>query len=296
MVRVMAIVEYDGTDFAGFQTQAHPVTQPRTVQQALEDGIYSATQSHVRVIGAGRTDSGVHAAGQVVHFDIDAPLAGEPGRFQRAINAHLPPDVTIHALRAVPGEFHARYSATSRTYTYRIYNAIMPSPLLRRYTHHVRAMLSVPAMDQGARFLVGSHDFRAFSAQDHSRSSRRIVIRTRVSQPAQTWSDRPPFWHTTVGGFGVESIPGPQCAEQPGGARLVEIEIEANAFLRHMMRRIAGTLIRVGEGRIAPEDVGAILASGEKIRAGPTASPQGLCLMGVRFSTHQPDGAESVEP
>jgi len=265
-VRLLAIVEYDGTDFAGFQLQARRTPPPRTVQDELERALATCTGEQIRVIGSGRTDTGVHARGQVVHFDTDAGLARDPNRLASALNNHLPEDVKVRQIRPVRADFHARHSATSRRYCYRVLASRVPSPLLRRHAHHVRAALSAERMDAGARLLEGTQDFVAFAAEEGSGSTVRRVMSAQVAQCAAPGVAQEPIWHT----YGEL-------------AQLIEIEVEASGFLRHMMRRIAGTLLRVGDGRLEPEDVRSILTSRDKALAGPTAPARGLCLESVRY-------------
>lgn len=304
MPRLLAIVEYDGTDFEGFQVQhrarragapAAPGSAtvveapaaaapgqsepPRTVQRELERALAALARAPVRVVPSGRTDSGVHAAGQAVHFDLEIALVHDLMRLQRALNAHLPGDVAIRGLRVVPPTFHARFSAISRTYCYRILNGEAPSPLARRYTYHVRTPLSIPRMAEGAAYLVGSHDFVAFAAQQGGGSTRREVLRAVVTEQ---WAKPAAIWQTDTQP-GCACRPLGETQPEPASARLVTIEVEANAFLRHMMRRIAGTLIRVGEGLLEPEAVAAILRAKDKALAGPTAPARGLCLERVTY-------------
>jgi len=269
-VRLLALVEYDGTDFAGFQLQARRgAAQPRTVQRELESALSLCTGESIRVFASGRTDTGVHATGQAVHFDTEAPIASAPDRLARGVNANLPEDVKIRALRTVAPTFHARYSAVRRRYRYRVVSSRAASPLRRRYFHQVRAPLSAERMDAGAQHLVGKHDFVAFAAEEKRGPStvRRVYqADVRVAQTWQTWAGEPSVWHTFH-----------------DSAQLIEIEVEASGFLRHMMRRIAGTLIRVGDGRLAPDDVASVLASRDKALAGPTAPARGLCLESVTY-------------
>lgn len=285
-MRLLAVVEYDGTDFAGFQLQDHDGVSTRTVQAELEQAVAPLAGQGTRIAGAGRTDSGVHAAGQVVHLDTEACLARDLPRFLRAWNARLPDDIRVHEVRPVPGHVHARYSAISRTYCYRIVNAPICPPLLRRYSHHVRAPLALAAMSEGARHLVGRHDFAPFAAREGPGSTRREVLRVRVTEQ---WAVRPLIWHTFPQSV-VEApsrLYGPAgSTDAPGlveGTRVVAVEIEANAFLRHMMRRIVGTLVEVGQGSLSTGEVAAILAGGEKHRAGQSAPARGLCLQHVRY-------------
>jgi tRNA pseudouridine38-40 synthase len=281
-LRLLATVEYDGTDFAGFQLQAHAtLPRPRTVQDVLERALAPIAGDGTRVVGAGRTDAGVHAAGQVVHLDTTAPLAADLPRFLRAWNARLPADVRVRAARAVPPHVHARYSAASRAYAYRIVNAEVCSPLLRRYAHHVRAPLSVPAMAEAAGYLVGEHEFAPFAGQEGPGSTRRRVDRAGVAEGRVI---PPAIWHT-LGQWVAPPPAKPPGPDAPGAeaTRVVVVEVEANAFLRHMMRRIVGTLVEVGLGRLPPADVAAVLESGDKARAGQTAPARGLCLQHVRY-------------
>ncbi|HEX2037736.1 MAG TPA: tRNA pseudouridine synthase A [Chloroflexota bacterium] len=351
-MRLLATVEYDGTDFAGFQLQAHRGRRPRTVQAELERAVAplagyphflqrpvspDRTESRQgpegpggtegpggpqqgeagdtsgatgpgtapRIVGAGRTDAGVHAAGQVVHLDTEAPLAADLPRFLQAWNARLPRDVAVLALRHVPPEIHARYSARSRTYAYRILSGGQRSPLLRRYTHHLRQPLDLASMRAAAAHLLGVHDFAPFGAQEGPGSTVREVLRAtviqhRVQDGAGQWANPLAIWHTlsqtvaqSPGWLHGPAHPGPASpagvGPEPGTSALpapslVTIEIEANAFLRHMMRRIVGTLVEIGLGRRPADDVASILATGAKARVGQAAPACGLCLQCVRYN------------
>src|SRR6266542_263072 len=194
-MRRLAVVEYDGTDFAGFQTQAHRGVQPRTVQAEFEAAILAATGVAARVHGSGRTDAGVHARGQVLHFDIEAPLLANLGHFQRALNALLPHDVAVHTLQRAPDGFHARFSAASRLYRYTHLNASIASPLVRRWSHPVRKPLDVPRMHQAAQHLTGSHDFVAFAAREAKASTVRRVFSAQVTESFLPWAESDVIWH-----------------------------------------------------------------------------------------------------
>ncbi|MFN8471981.1 MAG: tRNA pseudouridine(38-40) synthase TruA [Anaerolineae bacterium] len=244
--RLRLAVEYDGTDFAGWQAQIEE--RGRTVQVALEQAILRITGEAVRVVGAGRTDAGVHATGQVAHFDTGwaRPLA----ELQRALAAVLPPDVVVtEAVEAPPG-FHARYSARERTYVYTILNRPVRAPLLARTSWHVAMPLDVEAMAAATAPLAGSHDFRAFGQPMRAGASttRRI---TRLTVEAQ--------------------------------GECIVVTVAADAFLRHMVRRIAFALAEVGRGRLKTEDVAEILASTDPQRLHGLAPPQGLCLVDVTY-------------
>jgi tRNA pseudouridine38-40 synthase len=236
----------------------------------------------------------------VVHFDTDAPQGQDLPRLLRALNALLPGDVAVHALALAPPDFHARYSASARRYCYRILNAPTPSPRYRRFAGHVRVALAVEPMRQAVQHLLGTHDFRAFGAQEGPGSTVRVVYGAAVTEwsaadspwpPWAPWAAPAPIWHTQsrhrAGGpaAGAAQPTDPLAASGGSGTAvgLIEVRVEANAFLRHMMRRIAGMLIRVGAGRLAPEVVASAVATRDKALAGPAAPAAGLCLEWVRY-------------
>jgi len=240
-------LEYDGTDFSGFQVQPNG----RSVQGVLEAAIAEITREQRRVIPAGRTDAGVHARGQVAHFDCDTRLA--PGDLQRSLNAVLPRDVAILELALAAPDFDARRDARAKLYVYRILNRPEPSPLRARTHLHLRAPLDVAAMAQAAKSLIGSHDFSAFRGAPggvpEDENPRRSLERLDVaSRSDEVW-----------------------------------VEAEGRSFLRHMVRNIAGTLIEVGQGRRAAAELAEILGSRERSQAGPTAAAHGLCLERVSY-------------
>ena len=239
--RFLALIEYDGTDFEGFQIQA----RKRTVQGELERALHKITGEKIRVTGAGRTDTGVHAIGQGAHFDT--AWNRPPEILQRALNAVLPNDIAIHVLVQVPNDFSARYSARSRTYRYTILNQAIRSPLAGRYALLVSEPLDIDALNAAARCLIGKHDFGAFGTPPRGDNAVREIYRAQVTRE---------------------------------GARVL-IEIEANAFLYRMVRRIVGTLVLVGKGALSVEDFRAVLA--KKRRAGESVPPQGLCLVEVKY-------------
>ena len=241
-------LEYDGTDFSGFQLQPNG----RSVQGVLEAAIFEITREERRVIPAGRTDAGVHARGQVAHFDSDTRLG--PNELQRGLNAVLPPDVSVVGLALAPPEFDARRDARSKLYVYRILNRPEPSPLRARTHLHLRAQLDVAAMAEAGQSLLGSHDFSAFRG--------------------------------APGGLPEDENPRRSLDRLDVVARGDEVEIaaEGRSFLRYMVRNIAGTLVEVGQGRRPPSEIAAILASRDRSKAGPTAAPHGLCLERITYS------------
>lgn len=243
-MRYRATVAYDGSEFLGFQYQA----RGRTVQGELEEAIRRVTGQQVRVAAAGRTDAGVHAIGQVIAFCVEWHHSVDD--LQRALNATLPSDVAIRDCCIVRPDFHPRFDALWRRYRYVVWNAPVRSPLERRYTHHVAESLDVAAMRLASQYLIGIHDFAAFGQPTHGVSTVRQVWQAE-------WLDESP--------------------------RLVFL-ITGNAFLRHMVRRLVGTLIQVGRGQRSPDDISALLEGGDRAAAGPPAPAGGLCLMEIGYS------------
>jgi tRNA pseudouridine38-40 synthase len=237
------IVEYDGTDFHGWQIQP----DRRTVQATLEDALRRLLGHPARVAAGGRTDAGVHAAGQVVCFHSPRDLP--PDTVRRALNALTPRDLVVRAAAAVSEDFDPRRAARCRRYVYRIWTRADPSPFWRRYAWHVHGPLDVDTMRAAATELVGEHDFSSFRAAgcDATHPVRR-VLRSELERRGD----------------------------------LVVYTIEATAFLRHMVRNIVGTLVDVGRGR-RRADFRALLAARDRTLAAQTAPAQGLCLMEIRY-------------
>jgi tRNA pseudouridine38-40 synthase len=238
-------LSYDGTDFHGWQRQPGL----RTVQQILEEAIQQLTGALTSPIASGRTDTGVHALGQVVHFLTGSQHSCET--FVRALNALLPRDVRVLEAQEMPQDFHATLDATSKRYRYVIDNARIADPFRLRYSWRVPRPLDAAAMSRAGRPLCGRHDFRSFETNWPNRKS---SIRQ--------------IFDLTV--------------ERSGS--LVTIEVEADGFLYNMVRSIAGTLVLVGAGTRPEEWVGAVLAAKSRVQAGPTAPPQGLFLLGVHYN------------
>lgn len=244
MARYRAIVEYDGTDFAGFQRQA----QGRTVQAVLEEALRRMGWLGRSLLAAGRTDAGVHAAGQVIAFDLD--WAHGTDALVRALNANLPQDVAATAAAVSAPGFHPRFDAKARRYRYTINNAPVRSALRARYTWHVRTRLDIPAMQSASRHVLGTHDFAAFGTDPDEGGN---TVRT-VSLAA--WS-----------ASGDE----------------IYFDIQAEAFLYRMVRRLVGALRQVGAGEMTAEAFGALLATRDRSQCPALAPPQGLCLMEVLY-------------
>jgi tRNA pseudouridine38-40 synthase len=240
-------LQYDGTQYVGWQRQA----EGASIQGLLEAALEPLAGAPVNVQGAGRTDAGVHALGQVasVAMPTDLPCA----TLARALNAVLPPDVRILAVEDTPEAFHARFSAIGKRYDYRIVNAPIVSPFIQRYAWHVIPPLDVDAMRQASAALVGQHDFAAFQAAGSSTHTSVRTVR-RLEWVAGSGSDTP-----TV------------------------MRVEGDGFLRHMVRTIAGTLVEVGLGRRPPDAVAIILAARDRTLAGPTAPAHGLFMVGVLY-------------
>lgn len=245
-------VEYDGTSYFGWQLQKD---QP-TVQGELQRAVEEISGKKTLVVGAGRTDAGVHAEGQVANFHTTSPVPAR--KWPEALNAHLPEDVAVVAAEDVPLDFHAQFAATSKVYRYRVLNRPSRSPLERLRTHLVRTALDVPAMQAAAAALVGTHDFRAFGSE--------------MSKKEQTVR--------TIFAFDVRSN-GP----------FADFVVHGDGFLYNQVRSMVGTLIPVGLGSRTPESLKEVLESKDRARAGANVPAKGLTLVEVRF-----DGAPRKRP
>ena len=247
MRRFRLLLEYDGTDFSGWQVQP----SSRSVQGVLEDALREITGESRRVSPAGRTDAGVHALGQVAHFDCETPL--EVPALGRALNAVLPRDVAVLDLAVAASDFHARHDAVAKLYVFRILNRVAPSPVRGRFTWHLRSPLDVAAMAEAGAGVVGTHDFSAF--------------RGAPGGVEEDVSPRRTLHRLDVVAHGDE----------------VRIEAEGRSFLRHMVRNLAGTLVEVGQGRRPISDMAKVLESRDRANAAATAPAHGLCLERVRY-------------
>jgi len=257
-------LEYDGTGFSGWQVQAGAV---RTLQGELEAAVLRVTGVRVRAHGAGRTDAGVHAEGQVANLKLETALAAPA--LQRALNAVLPPDLAVVMAEVVADEFHARYHARAKLYRYRLWNGTHPSPLRAARAWWVKPALDVAAMASAGALLLGTHDFACFQDMGSEvESTVRTLTRCDV--------------------LGTPGLPG------PGARGEVEIHVEGSGFLRHMVRILVGTLVQVGTGRREPGSLPAVLAARDRSAAGPTAPPQGLSLVRVEYGTHSGRACESA--
>jgi len=248
-------VAYDGTAYAGFQIQPNAPT----VQGELERVLAVICGEPVRITGAGRTDAGVHASGQVMDLRTTSGLGR--AELERGVNALLPEDIAISELGPAADSFHARFSATGRTYEYRIRNAAVRDPLWTRREHWHPGELDLAAMRAAAAQLVGRHDFASFAAGE---SGERTVKR----------------------------------AEWVSEGSILRFEIESDAFLRGMVRGIVGTLLWAGRGKLTVERFADLLRARDRTQAGPSAPAKGLCLVAVRYGDgerRQQDGSENWE-
>jgi tRNA pseudouridine38-40 synthase len=245
MRNVKLVIEYDGTHYLGWQVQA---TGP-TIQGVIEEKLKRITGEGIHLIGSGRTDAGVHAFKQVAHFRTQSRL--DVGAIQRALNSLLPPDIVIQKVEEAAEDFHSRKEAKSKIYEYRILNREVPSAFHYRYAWHIPQRLDLKGMKKAALSLIGEHDFASFrSVGTPTRSSIRKVIRAE--------------WRRSRDG-------------------LLLFEIEANGFLKQMVRALVGTLVEVGRGKIREEDFQSIIAAKDRKVAGPTAPARGLFLKEVKY-------------
>jgi tRNA pseudouridine38-40 synthase len=275
------VLAYDGTDFVGWQRQASGVS----VQGLIQDALRSLDGRDVTVTGAGRTDAGVHALGQVAAFTIARELGADA--LVRALNAHLPHAVRVLTAEDVPATFHPRFGARTKTYRYRLWNGDVMSPFERRYAWHVPGPLDVEAMCAAATLFEGRHDFAAFQATGSSvaTTEREILVST-----ISTTGDTEDTEGNTSSGRGLNlRVPrvlrgGELRGGELRGGEVIVYEVTGNGFLRHMVRIIVGSLVEIGRGRQPVEWITGAIASRTRATAGPTAPPDGLFLMRVDYA------------
>lgn len=241
---ISLVVEYEGTNYHGWQCQPNGITVEETMRGAVE----KILDHPVKLYSAGRTDAGVHAFGQVVNFVTEKDIGLT--NIQRGLNSMLPPDVRVRGVQERDLSFHARYSAKSKVYIYSIHNAPCHSPFSVRYSWHVPYTIDSSTMNRAVRSIVGKHDFSSFKKKNEPyRSCERTVIKAGVKR-------RGPFVH---------------------------IIMEADGFMRYMVRNITGTLVLLGSGKISLEEFGEIVKAKDRDYAGPTAPPQGLFLRKIKY-------------
>jgi len=245
MRTIKLTIQYDGTEYFGWQMQA----SHRSVQQVLQEALSIVCNHPVTLHGSGRTDAGVHALGQVAHFKTRSPI--DTAQLQKGLNALLPADIAIADAVEVPSEFHARFDATSRTYWYIIMNTLAPSPFYRRYAWHIKKPLDLENMRSSAAELVGMHDFSSFQAREREDvCTIRQVNRVRLKRV---------------------------------GPVLLLFEIQGTSFLRHMVRGIIGTLVDAGRGKLDAADMKNIMLAHDRSQAGVTAPAHGLFFKSVCY-------------
>jgi tRNA pseudouridine38-40 synthase len=245
MRNIKLVIEYDGTNYHGWQVQPNGLT----IQEVIEEKIQTMTRERARLTGSGRTDAGVHALGQVANFRTASTIPVEG--FHRGLNSLLPPDIVIQCAEEVDFQFHAQYGAKRKTYRYVILRREFPSALFRNYSWRVPVALDIRAMEEASRLLLGKQDFTSFQGADaDTEDPVREVFQTE-------WSKKK--------------------------SDLLHFTIEADGFLKHMVRNIVGTLVDVGKGRTSPEEFRRILAARDRRQAGMTAPPQGLFLVEVKY-------------
>lgn len=247
MRRIKLTVAYDGTNYCGWQVQPNGIT----IEEVLNKAICTLTGEEIAVIGASRTDSGVHAMGNIAVFDTGSRIPAE--RFSYALNQRLPEDIVVTKSEEVSLDWHPRYQNSLKTYEYHILNTKTPVPTKRLYNCFVSFDLDVNRMRQGAQYLLGEHDFAAF-----------CCIRTNAKTTVRTVTDL-------------------QIQQNPLKPEEITILITGNGFLYNMVRIIAGVLIRVGRGFYEPEKVLELLEGRERKKEAVTAPPQGLCLMEIVY-------------
>ena len=264
MRNIKLTIAYDGTDFNGWQAQPG---QP-TVQGTLADLLEKLTERRLMIYAAGRTDAGVHATGQVVNFKTQSSLSAQ--EFQRAFNALLPPSIRVNAAEEVGPDFHSRWDALAKTYRYRIFRGRVVPPFVWRYVLHDPFELNFDAMAEAARLFEGERDFTSFAASTGSEEDDRERARTRVIYRSE--------------------LVRAHCAEAHGSGEEWNYVVRGKSFMRHMVRKIMGTLMEVGRGKLAPGDIAELFALCDRSKSGPTMPPHGLCLESVEY----PDPANSL--
>ena len=239
MKRIKLTVAYDGTNYCGWQVQPNGIT----IEEVLNKKLSKLTGEDIHIIGASRTDSGVHALGNVAVFDTTSTIP--PERFAYAINQRLPEDIVVTQSEEVPMDWHPRYQDCIKYYEYHILNRSLPDPLKRLTTSHVSFPLDEAKMQEAANYLIGTHDFKSF-----------CNIRTNTDDTVRT----------------IYSLDVVRDGEE------ITIYISGNGFLYNMVRAMTGTIVYAAEGKLSPEDIPAILASGNRTLAGPTVPPGGLYM------------------
>ena len=288
MPRIKLTIQYKGTAYCGWQVQPNGAT----IQGIVEKILHRLFQKKINVIGSGRTDSGVHALGQVGHFDLNPPTpplskGGEGGffldKFLHSLNSLLPPDIAVIDAEIVPDTFHAQKSAKRKVYEYFILNSRTRSPFLTEYVWQIPVLLDLKKMRQAGKMLVGEHDFKAFCASDSTvKTTVRHIYRVAISildGPLSPWGEG--------GGEGEGqhefTLPFIQAFSPKGRRGLIRITIIGNGFLKQMVRNIVGTLVEVGKGRMTLAKFRKVFKGRDRRHSGATAPARGLVLRKVVY-------------
>ena len=277
MRRIMLTVAFDGTNYSGWQIQPNK----ETIEGVLNRELSRLLNEEIKVIGASRTDSGVHAEGAVCVFDTESKIPGD--KFSYAINQKLPEDIRIRKSKEVDITFHPRRVNSRKTYRYRIRHDEFPNPLDARYSYHVYTKLDIEAMRRACEFIKGKHDFKSFCSVHTDVDT---TVRTVYDVHIDVTPDK-----RLLQMSGLMKSAGESGAMRSGGEsaagrirpEIIDIYVTGNGFLYNMVRIIAGTLIEVGQGKIKPEEIPAIIEACDREKAGPTAPAKGLTLIGYRM-------------
>ena len=282
MRRIMLTVAFDGTNYSGWQIQPNK----ETIEGVLNRELSRLLNEEIKVVGASRTDSGVHAEGAVCVFDTESKIPGD--KFSYAINQKLPEDIRIRNSKEVDITFHPRRVNSRKTYRYRIRHDEFPNPLDARYTYHVYTKLDIEAMRRACEFIKGKHDFKSFCSVHTDVDT---TVRTVYDVHIDVTPDKKLLQMS-----GLMKSAGESGAMRSGGEsaagrirpEIIDIYVTGNGFLYNMVRIIAGTLIEVGQGKIKPEEIPAIIEACDREKAGPTAPAKGLTLIGYKMM-REPD-------
>lgn len=277
MRRIMLTVAFDGTNYSGWQIQPNK----ETIEGVLNRELSRLLNEEIKVVGASRTDSGVHAEGAVCVFDTESKIPGD--KFSYAINQKLPEDIRIRNSKEVDITFHPRRVNSRKTYRYRIRHDEFPNPLDARYSYHVYTKLDIEAMRKACEFIKGKHDFKSFCSVHTDVDT---TVRTVYDVHIDVTPDKKLLQMS-----GLMKSAGESGAMRSGGEsaasrirpEIIDIYVTGNGFLYNMVRIIAGTLIEVGQGKIKPEEIPAIIEACDREKAGPTAPAKGLTLIGYRM-------------
>lgn len=277
MRRIMLTVAFDGTNYSGWQIQPNK----ETIEGVLNRELSRLLNEEIKVVGASRTDSGVHAEGAVCVFDTESKIPGD--KFSYAINQTLPEDIRIRNSKEIDITFHPRRVNSRKTYRYRIRHDEFPNPLDARYSYHVYTKLDIEAMRKACEFIKGKHDFKSFCSVHTDVDT---TVRTVYDVHIDVTPDKKLLQMS-----GLMKSAGESGAMRSGGEsaagrirpEIIDIYVTGNGFLYNMVRIIAGTLIEVGHGKIKPEEIPAIIEACDREKAGPTAPAKGLTLIGYRM-------------